>query len=85
MNDDDELPLHFMIRSRQQVLSTAELPNFSESSLADGAVRASAANPIGPRLSASEAEDRNPPRCVTQICVTLIKSKENSPKYVSHN
>ncbi len=33
-NDDDDTPSHFMIQTRQQVWSTAELPNLSETSMA---------------------------------------------------
>ncbi len=47
------IPHHFMTQSRYKVWSTTELPNLSESRLG-WAVRASAASPVGRKLSAIE-------------------------------
>ncbi len=49
-----------MIQSSQQVWSAVELSKLSESSLAGGFVRATAASPNGRRLSARQAGDRSP-------------------------
>ncbi len=54
-NEDDDPQSYFMIRSSKQVSSTVELPNLSESGLADWLFdcKASRASPISRRLSAS--------------------------------
>ncbi len=49
------IPSHFMIQSSHQVWSTAELPNFAWIQFGGYAAKASAASPIGRRLSANGA------------------------------